>query len=261
MNGDGDAADVRMRLVAVMEGYGWDLPRWLLADVGRIFTYMDAGRDDEERREMLKSGLFVRCATAVLCGGCTDLLEVEAGAAGACEYNEVTQVLQINVGLCVKREENDDDDTEELGCDGPTGVYTRLLQSISSRFSCRAFRCAVHTAAVYVSCAIGLHTDRYMSWRLHTDWFCTLHTAPRLPVLLTSSRFCLSLDVSLLACVPATHSCHPDISWLVLQCAPEPSRDVPLSTFCIVPPCLVTALACCWPYPHVQQWTARRSSS
>ncbi len=152
MSGKKDAAEVRSRLKALMQDLGWNLSPRLIGDVGRLLEYLDARRD-EERRELLKSELFVRCAAAVLCGGCMGVLEVEAGAAGACcEYNEVTQVLQVKVGARVKRAH--DDAIGGLGCDGLTGARTcsDLVAGRSiGRLSRRAFGCAVRIAVMYTA--------------------------------------------------------------------------------------------------------------
>ncbi len=138
------------RLVAVMKGYGRDLPGWLLSDLTHFIKYLIAGR--EGRREVLESWLFVRCAAAVLCGGCTGALEVETRPAGACEYNEVTQVLQVNVEVHVKREESDDD-VGELGHDDAATACLRACGCCGPSAGSAAGHggCAVRTAVVHLA--------------------------------------------------------------------------------------------------------------
>lgn len=88
---------VSRRLVALMAMYRDELPQELGPDLGRLFQYIYA--KPEERRELLAGGLFVRCAAAVLCRSEIGELEVEKGtAAWGCEFNGVTQVLQVNMG-------------------------------------------------------------------------------------------------------------------------------------------------------------------
>ncbi|KAG2443834.1 hypothetical protein HXX76_002177 [Chlamydomonas incerta] len=93
---DKDKDDVRSRLEALQKARGPRLAQGLAADLGRIFSYLDG--DLQARRDLLAGELFVRCAAALLYGGYTGVLEVDAGVAGGCEVNWIDCSLHISIG-------------------------------------------------------------------------------------------------------------------------------------------------------------------
>ncbi|KXZ46389.1 hypothetical protein GPECTOR_44g65 [Gonium pectorale] len=68
----------------------------LAGDLGLLHKYVSGG--PEERRLLLEGELFTRCIAAVLFGGYTSVLEVDAGVAGGCELDSVVGALRVNLG-------------------------------------------------------------------------------------------------------------------------------------------------------------------